>query len=98
MTTDQPRRASSTALGAPMPDDAPVTMATLVMARESTASASTVAGAAVRSSAEQLLVGVAQLRQLGLAARAGIGDRFAAGDRDANLVVVLELGLGAARP
>src|SRR2546423_911648 len=32
MTTDQPRRASSTALAAPIPDEAPVMMATLVMA------------------------------------------------------------------
>ena len=30
MTTDQPRRASSTALAAPMPDDAPVMMATFM--------------------------------------------------------------------
>src|ERR1043166_5722973 len=85
MTTDQPRFDSSSALAAPIPDDAPVMMATLLMA-------------AASLSGQELLVGVAQLRQLGQAAGAGRRDRLPGRDLDADLVVALELGLGAARP
>src|SRR3954466_1167725 len=96
MTTDQPRRASSTALAAPIPDEAPVMMATLVMGRQTTAAAG--GRGAQAGSGQQLLVGVAQGGELGLAARAGVGERLAGPDRDADLLVILGLGLGAARP
>src|SRR5882672_9070841 len=113
MTTDQPRRASSTALAAPIPDEAPVMMTTLVMAAPARPRRRAAARAYLgrgppgepawrfrrsAGSGQQLLVGVAQRGKLGLAARAGVGERLAGPDLDADLVVVLELGLGAARP
>src|SRR5688500_8154104 len=47
---------------------------------------------------DHALVCIAQLRELFETARARVGDRPAAADRDADLVVALQLRLGARRP